>query len=92
MEPLKADSSDTEAFWFPGRWVGGTTMILAPILLLTGELLRVQFNFFFPQQLKAFELHPTLLTTSYSFFLAGNILLWPAIATVAKLVGHKKPG
>jgi hypothetical protein len=36
---------------FPGRWVGGTAMALAPILLLTGALVRVQFHFFFPQQL-----------------------------------------
>jgi hypothetical protein len=79
-------------FWFPGRWVGGMTMILGPILLFAGTLLRIQFHFFFPQQLAAFESHPTLMTASYNTFLAGNILMWPAIVTLARLIGAKRPG
>src|SRR5262245_43096504 len=47
-------------FWFPGRWVGGTAMTLGPILIFVGTLLRIQFHFFFPQQLAAFEARPTL--------------------------------
>ncbi|GAB3900253.1 hypothetical protein GCM10028803_22780 [Larkinella knui] len=86
------NSSKSETFWFPGRWVGGTTLIAAPLALLAGELLRIQFDFFFPQQLKAFEQHPALLTTSYSLFLAGTILLWPAILTLSRLIGQTKPG
>ncbi|MVM34910.1 hypothetical protein GO755_33085 [Spirosoma sp. HMF4905] len=92
MAPTRVGSDEINAFWFPGRWVGGISMIIGPILILVGTLLRIQFDFFFPQQLKAFADHPTLLTTSYSLFLAGNILLWPAIVTLAKLIGHKKPG
>ena len=91
MALIKTNSNDVEAFWFPGRWVGGTALLLGPILLLAGTLLRLPFDFFFPQQLQAFEEHPTLLTTSYSLFLAGNILLWPAIITLAKLIGDTKP-
>src|SRR5262249_16510784 len=72
-----------ENFWFPGRWVGGVAMILGPILLLSGALLRIQYHFFFPQQLAAFEAHPALMTASYNTFLAGNILMWPAIVTLA---------
>jgi hypothetical protein len=79
-------------YWFPGRWVGGTAMILAPLLLLAGVLLRIQFHFFFPQQLDAFDRHRALMTASYSCFLAGNILLWPAIVTLAKLIGATRPG
>jgi hypothetical protein len=82
----------SEDFWFPGRWVGGIAMILGPILLLVGALLRIQFHFFFPQQLAAFAEHPTLMVASYSAFLAGNILLWPAIATLARLIGATRPG
>jgi hypothetical protein len=89
--PMKVNSPSTDTFWFPGRWIGGTSMIIGPVLLLGGELLRVQFDFFFPQQLKAFDEHPTRLMTAYSFFLAGNILLWPAILTLTKLIGHSKP-
>lgn len=84
--------SDTNNFWFPGRWVGGVTLLIAPILLLAGELLRFPFDFFFPSQLKAFDLHSTQITTAYSLFLVGNILLWPAINTVANRIGRTKPG
>jgi hypothetical protein len=78
--------------WFPGRWVGGTSMVVAPLLLLIGILPRIQFHFFFPQQLAAFKDHPTLIATAYNFFLAGNIALWPAIATLAWLIGRTRPG
>lgn len=86
----ETDEGAGKEFWFPGRWVGGISMILAPIILLTGVLLRIQFHFFFPQQLSAFKNHPTLLVTSYNFFVVGNILLWPAIITLARLVGKKR--
>jgi hypothetical protein len=82
---------DNENYWFPGRWIGGTGLIFGPLLLLIGILLRIQFHFFFPQQLAAFQQHPALMTVSYSCFLMGNILLWPAILTLAKLIGQTKP-
>lgn len=77
---------------FPGPWIGGITMILAPLLLLTGVLLRMPYNFFFPDQLRAYKENPTLMFSAYSFFLAGNILLWPAVLTLVQLIGNKKPG
>ncbi len=79
-----------EDFWFPGRWIGGISMTIAPILFLTGMLLRIQYHFFFPEQLEAFKEHPNLITTSYNFFIVGNILLWPAIITLCRMVGKKK--
>jgi hypothetical protein len=82
----------TEDFWFPGRRVGGTAMILGPIFLFVGAILRIQFHFFFPQQLAAFVEHPALIAASYGAFLAGNILLWPAIVTLARLIGATRPG
>ena len=84
-----ASSGDT--YWFPGRWLGGTSLVFGPMLLLTGVLLRIQFHFFFPQQLIAFRDHPTLISCSYSCFLAGNILMWPAIVTLARLIGSSHP-
>ena len=81
-----------EYYWFPGRWIGGAGLIFGPLLLLIGILLRIQFHFFFPQQLAAFQQHPLRITASYSCFLAGNILLWPAILTLANLIGQTKPG
>jgi hypothetical protein len=91
MESTKTNSITTEAFWFPGRWIGGFSLIIGPMLLLAGELLRLEFNFFFPHQLKAFEEHPTRIITAYSLFLAGNILLWPATLTLTRLIGHTRP-
>jgi hypothetical protein len=78
-------------YWFPGRVLGGISLVLAPLLLLTAELLLFKFHFFFPDQLKAFETQPQLVTSAYNVFLAGNILLWPAVVTVARLVGQKRP-
>ena len=77
---------------FPGRWLGAASLILAPLLLLAGILLRIQFHFFFPQQLAAYHDHPVLMTAAYNCFLAGNILLWPAVLTVANMVAATKPG
>lgn len=55
--------------------MGGVCLILGPVLLLSGALLRVQFHFFAPQQLQAFERHPTLVTTAYSTYWLGVVLL-----------------
>ena len=82
--------SINDDFWFPGRWVGGITMILAPLLFLIGMLLRIQYHFFFPQQLQAFQDNPTLMITAYNFFIVGNIFLFPAILTLVRLNGKKK--
>ena len=81
-----------EGYWFPGRWLGGASMILGPLVFLFGILLRIRFHFFFPQQLEAYDQHPLLVSASYNCFLAGNILLWPAVATLAKMIGETKPG
>jgi hypothetical protein len=60
--------------------------------LLAGILLRIQFHFFFPQQLAAYHDHPLLMTAAYSCFLAGNILLWPAVLCVANRIAQNRPG
>lgn len=60
---------------FPGRWIGGTCLILGPVLLLTGALLRIQFHFFAPQQLQAFAAHPDLVTAAYSTYSIGAVAL-----------------
>ena len=83
--------SHNEGFWFPGRWVGGTSLVLAPLLLLMGVLLRQPFHFFFPDQLAAFKENPNLMTASYSLFIAGNILMWPSVITLSTMIGSKRP-
>lgn len=88
---LKAESPEPIDFWFPGRWISGTSMIIAPLLLLSSEILRFEFEFFYPEQLQAFIDHPTRLTIAYSLFLAGNILLWPAVIALSNLIGKSQP-
>lgn len=83
--------SNNTCFQFPGRWVGGISLCIAPLIFLTGILLRIQFHFFFPQQLAAFNEHPTLMVTSYNCFVIGNILLYPAVITLANRIGRTRP-
>src|SRR5215471_604101 len=78
-------------YGFPGRWVGGTALIFAPALLLTGILLRLPYHFFFPDQLAAFQREPDRMTAAYSCIVLGNILLWPAIVTLAQRIATTKP-
>ncbi|MFF4290838.1 hypothetical protein ACFY0R_36890 [Streptomyces sp. NPDC001633] len=74
---------------FPGRWVGGASLVLSPLLLLTGVLLRLRFVFFFPAQLSAYGHHPDLMTASYSFVSAGWVLLWPGVVLLAARIGER---
>ena len=88
---MKTFEDDFGHLPFPGRWLGGISLVLAPVLLLAGEILKLRFDFFFPEQLRAYQSHPSLMFTAYSLFLAGNMLLWPAIVTLANLIGREKP-
>ncbi|MEV7071284.1 hypothetical protein [Streptomyces sp. NPDC093990] len=81
-----------EATGFPGRWVGGTALVIGPLLMLAGALLRARFHFFYPDQLAAYERHPTLMATAYGLFAAGNLLLWPAVAVLAARIGARSAG
>lgn len=93
--------------WFPGPRIGGVSLILGPLLLLAGVVLRLPFFFsfeptelarlqeyatFFPLELAAFEAHPHLVMASYGAFLAGNVLMWPAVITLAGLIGRRLRG
>lgn len=82
----------SQGYWFPGRWVGGVSLVLSPVLLLAGVLLRSGFHYYYPQQLAAFAGHPALMEASYSAFVLGNVLMWPAIVTIARRIGATHPG
>lgn len=71
----------------PGRWVGGTSLVVGPPLLLAGVLLRLRFDFFFPAQLTAYEGHPDLMTASSALVAAGWVLLWPGVVLLAARIG-----
>ncbi|RSN23892.1 hypothetical protein DL990_36460 [Amycolatopsis sp. WAC 01416] len=75
---------------FPGRRVAAVSMVLGPVLLLTGTLLRSRFGFFFPEQLRAMSEHPALMTAAYTCFLAGNVVLFPAIIALATEIGRTR--
>ncbi|MFI6510608.1 hypothetical protein ACIBCT_23635 [Streptosporangium sp. NPDC050855] len=91
-DPVAGRARRTEPFWFPGPWVGGIAMILGPLLMSAGVLLRVRYHHFFPQQLAAYDAEPRLMVAAYSLFVAGNVLMWPAVMTLARLIGATRPG
>ena len=82
---------DVEPFRFPGRWVGGASLIVGPLLIGSGALLRVRFHFFAPQQLAAFQEHPDLITAAYSLYSIGSVVLCFGIITLANLIGRWSP-
>ena len=81
----------TTAFWFPGRWIGGISLVVGPLLFLAAALLRIQFYFFYDAQLAAYAEHPVLITAAYSCFVLGCLFLWPGIITLARFIGATHP-
>ncbi|MCW3816967.1 hypothetical protein ONA91_21195 [Micromonospora sp. DR5-3] len=79
------------SYSFPGRWFGGLALTLGPLLVLAGLLLRIRFHYFFPQQLAAYAAHPALLVAAYSLFTAGMVVLAPAVAALARIIGRTHP-
>lgn len=76
---------------FPGRWFGGVSLLLGPLLLLSGVSLRFGYDFFFPAQLEAVQSEPALMETSYSMFAAGVTLLIPAVLLLGKRIAASCP-
>lgn len=74
---------------FPGRWVGAASLVVGPLLVLAGVLLRLRFDFFYPAQLRAYEHRPGLMTASYSLVSAGWVLLWPGVTLLAARIGAR---
>ncbi|MFH8621111.1 hypothetical protein ACH4A8_04255 [Streptomyces vietnamensis] len=69
--------------------MGGASLVVGPLLVLTGVLLRLRFDFFFPAQLSAYEHHPDLMRASYGLVAAGWVLLWPGVALLAARIGDR---
>jgi hypothetical protein len=76
----------------PGRWVEGAGLVLGPLLLLTGVLVRAGEDDFFPGQLAAYAAAPEKMVLSYSLYAAGAVLLWPAVTALARMIGATHPG
>ncbi|MFD0468007.1 hypothetical protein ACFQ0B_06575 [Nonomuraea thailandensis] len=89
--------------FFPGRWIGGVALVVGPVVMCAGYLLRhlSTVTALSPQQqawaegqpfaaygqLLAYTSEPALLTLSYAVFALGAILLFPAFAALAQLAG-----
>ncbi|XVS60464.1 hypothetical protein ACQPYE_19290 [Actinosynnema sp. CA-299493] len=78
-------------YTFPGRWPGAAAMILGPVLLLAGTLLRWPFHYFFPQQLVAVAEQPARMTAAHTLVIAGTVLLAPAVLALAHRIGQTRP-
>ncbi|WP_188189349.1 hypothetical protein [Nonomuraea sp. SYSU D8015] len=76
----------------PGRWVEGAGLVLGPLLLLAGVLVRAGEDDFFPGQLAAYAAAPDKMILSYSLYAAGVVLLWPAATSLARLIERSHPG
>ncbi|MFF5650364.1 hypothetical protein ACFY8N_18260 [Streptomyces collinus] len=94
--------------WFPGRIIGGAALVLGPVVWSAGLFLRYltrdsgtltpgrfgEFgeDFAASSQLAAYVHSPGLVTAGYACFAAGALLLWPAFATLARIVAARCPG
>jgi hypothetical protein len=91
----RLDVSEPEqppAYRVPGRALTGLSLVLAPLLLIAGELLRIGFFFYYPDQLRAAALHPQLMAGSYALFASGLLALWPGFVGLGGLIGTRQPG
>ena len=77
---------------WPGPRFGAAALVVAPLLLLAGELVRSGHYFFFPAQLSAMVSQPGVLLTSYSLYTAGLVLMIPAFLALAGLISRERPG
>ncbi|OZM83881.1 hypothetical protein [Pseudonocardia sp. MH-G8] len=90
-DPRRVTSGPGGTSPFPGPWVGGVAMLAGPVLLLIGTFLRIGYDFFFTDQLRGFAEDPALMTASYNCWLAGDILLWPAVLVLAHRIARTRP-
>jgi hypothetical protein len=77
---------------WPGTRFGAGALVVAPLLLLAGEVVRSGHYYFFPAQLAAMVSAPATILTSYALYTAGLVLMIPAFLAVAGLIGRERPG
>ena len=77
---------------WPGTRLGAAALVLAPLLLLAGEVLRSGHYYFFPAQLSAIGTDRATMLTSYALYTAGLVLMIPAFLALAGLIGKEQPG
>lgn len=77
---------------WPGTRFGAGALILAPLLLLAGEVVRSGHDYFYPAQLAAMARVPATILTSYALYTAGLVLMIPAFFALGGLIGRQRPG
>lgn len=78
--------------WWPGPRLGAVALVAAPLLLASGEAVRIRHHFYYPAQLAATAAEPGLMVASYSLYAAGLLLLVPAFLALTQLIGRQLPG
>lgn len=76
---------------FPGRRATGGSLVLAPLLLLTGELLKAPYHFFFPDQIAAYSSAPAQIAWGYGVWFVGLVFLVPAFVGLAGAIARVRP-
>jgi hypothetical protein len=77
---------------WPGSQLGAGALILAPLFLLAGEIVRSGHYYFYPQQLAGMVSDPVTIMTSYSLYTVGLVLTIPAFLALAGLIAKERPG
>jgi hypothetical protein len=77
---------------WPGTRFGAGALVVAPLLLLAGEVVRSGHHYFFPAQLAAMVDAPGTILTSYALYTAGLVLMVPAFLALAGLIAGQRPG
>lgn len=76
---------------FPNTTFSGVVLIIGCILLTVGAILRVDINFFFPDQIKAYIAEPFRIQFAYSCYILGWIFMFPAIVVLSRRISSSKP-
>lgn len=76
---------------WPGTRLGAGALVVAPLLLLAGELVRWGHFYFYPDQLSAMVTARATILTSYSLYTAGLVLMIPAFLALAAMISRQCP-
>lgn len=76
---------------WPGTRLGAGALVLAPLLLLAGEIVRSGHYYFYPDQMAAMVSAQATILTSYALYTAGLVLMIPAFLALASMIARECP-
>ncbi|MEJ3652945.1 hypothetical protein WEH80_08175 [Actinomycetes bacterium KLBMP 9759] len=77
---------------WPGARLGATALVVAPLLLLAGEAVRMGHRYFYPYQLAGMVDDRATVLGSYGLYTAGLVVLVPAFLALTGLIAREQPG